>query len=197
MIISKCKKLTQLSLPDFTGKIGDQLYMIPFKLNDLNKIPNKWKLFIESIKNYMPNFKGYAYLTVDQKFIPANKKHRRGGMHIDGNYDFCDWGGGGWLNGKSGINLSPENFKKSYLEEGLGTLIISNYSACKIWEGIIDDIPSMGGGCEHLKDKVETLNSYLLECNMLYWISSQCIHESLIIKENVKRTLCRITLPKE
>lgn len=195
MFISTIEERNEVQIPSFNGAIGDKLYMIPFTWEDLSKIPNKWRSFLLSIKDSFPKFKGKAFLTVDQKLVLANKPHRRAGRHTDGNYIQDSWGGGGWLNGVSGINNTPEQHKEMYLTKGLGTLIMSDYSSCIAWNKEFVGEPNHGGNCEHLKDQADYHSGIMLKENTIYLMGSQCVHESLPIKETTKRSLVRITLP--
>ena len=197
MLQNKSTYLATINVPSF--KIGEQErhYMLPFTLNNLNTLPQKWAEFVKSIKQYLPKFSGVAYLTVDQKVINhENKHHRRGGAHIDGNYIAQCWNTG-WLNGKEGRQVRPEQHREMYIDKGLGTILISDYPACQVWTQPINAESGIGGNCEHLRNELDNMPSFVIPKNHLYHISSDCIHESLPIQEVTKRTLVRITLPKE
>ncbi|MES2218985.1 MAG: hypothetical protein V4501_11305 [Pseudomonadota bacterium] len=195
---SNAIELGDTLLPTFEGKVGDSIYMLPFLRDDISNIPDKYKDLVQKIMGFIPYFIGKAYLTVDQKLInKPGKRHRRGGLHVDGNYVQGGWGGdsGGWLNGISGIMNTPQEHQEMYLTEGMGTILASDYPACQVWSGEFNGEPSHGGNCDHLRDELADKETYILTPNKLYWLTHGCVHESMPIEEVVKRTLIRVTLP--
>ena len=188
-------ELGDIQFPEFRG---DRLYMHQINLEADLVLPMIFNRFSNSVKNilsYLPNLKGLAYLTIDEKFVKKGTTHRRGGAHIDGNYIF-GWGnGGGWLTGTEGRKLSEDQHKLQYCSQTGGLLIASNYTACRSWVGEFKGVPNQGGDCEHLRDQLNISPSFLLKPNKVYCGNSTNIHESLPVEESVNRTLIRITLP--
>lgn len=90
MINSISHQLHEIQIPDFTGKVS----MLPFDLETLNEIPLEFNSMVTNMIKFLPMKKGIAYLTVDGKLVKEGLTHRRGGMHIDGNYihDISSWG---------------------------------------------------------------------------------------------------------
>lgn len=192
-------KNTQLTieLPSFNS---ERLYMHPIDLSKPLSLPDgfeRWLNTIQEVLSFSPTNKGIAYITIDQKEVSKGKSHRRGGAHTDGNYLFGWGGGGGWLTGTNGRQLSEEKHNLQYNSETGGMLIVSDYSACKGWNGELNGIPNQGGCCEHLREQFDNLEEINLEKNKVYWMNSTAIHESLPLEEDYKRTLLRITLPAD
>lgn len=78
--------------------------MLPFSLETLDSVPDKFLGVISKMVGHLPVKKGIAFLTIDGKYINAGESHRRGGPHTDGNYlKEGDWGkgkDGGWKVGE-------------------------------------------------------------------------------------------------
>lgn len=192
MINSKIKEVAAINFPKF--KQG-HLYMHPINLEN-PILPDEYYQYKDALNKMLSNSpvkKGIAYVTIDNKLVTKGNSHRRGGPHVDGNFLF-GWGtggGNGWLTGHAGRILSKEKHEEQYCSNLGGTLISSSYAACKAWRGEFKEQPKQGGNCEHIKlDK-----GIILESNKVYLMNSTCIHESLPVKENVERSLIRITLP--
>jgi hypothetical protein len=82
---SKSKEIGEIKFPDFRG---DKIYMLEFDLEN-PILPDKYKRW-ESVVSKMiensPIKSGKAYLTVDEDKVSPGKTHRRGGVHVDGNF---------------------------------------------------------------------------------------------------------------
>lgn len=198
MIKSISKELYEVQIPEYTGEIK----MLPFNLESLTEIPKLFRELIEIMIDCLPTKKGIAYLTVDGRVIEEGISHRRGGVHIDGNYlpELCGWGGSGggggngWKVGEGGRILSSKEHKESYETETGGMLITSTYPASKGWNGVFEGNPYVGGDCTRIKGLDE---GFVLQPNKVYYGNSQFLHESLPIDKTIHRTLVRITLPKD
>ncbi|ANZ50037.1 hypothetical protein PARSHIK_128 [Erwinia phage vB_EamM_Parshik] len=192
--------LSPVAFPQFTGL---QVYMLQATAGTLADVaPEGYRDLVSNmLKDGNIPADTQVWLTVDESNVKAGKKQRRGGAHIDGNYDLfaSDWctGSSGWLNGVPGRELTLEEHHRSYQEFGGGMLIASNHAACQVWEGEVNGIPGQGGDCEHLRDQLEMLPTYLMESNRAYLTNSQCVHESLPLKVDFPRQLVRITLSEQ
>ena len=190
MINSISHQLHEIQIPDFTGKVS----MLPFDLETLNEIPLEFNSMVTNMIKFLPMKKGIAYLTVDGKLVKEGQTHRRGGMHIDGNYihDISSWGGGGgWKVGEGGRILSSKHHKLSYESQTGGMLIASTYPACKGWNGEFEGNPYVGGDCSRIK----VGEGFMMKPHTLYYGNSQFLHESLPIDKTTHRVVARITLP--
>lgn len=202
MINSISKELFDVEVPYFKGEIG----MLPFDLSNLADIPEKFKDIVKKMVSPLPIKEGVAFLTVDGKLVEKGKTQRRGGIHIDGNYlaEIKSWpgsggagwggngGGNGWKVGEGGVELNSEQHKISYENPNGGMLIVSNYPACKGWNGVFEGKPGIGGDCSGVQIKDE---GFILKPNVVYYGNSQFVHESLPIDKTVERVMLRITLP--
>lgn len=193
MLNSKALNLGRASIPDFDYRIS----MIPFNLDTLAGVRDDLRPLVATMTKHLKLKRGTAFLTADRKSIKQGQTHRRGGAHIDGNYLGLDWRtpdpGGGWKVGNDGSSLTKEQHQESYCSSTGGMLIISDYQACKGWEGIFDATARTGGSCEHL----ELDNGFWLQPLTVYQTTSQFIHQSMPVSENITRRLVRITLPAD
>jgi len=192
MIESISRELYVVDVPKFIGEIQT----LEFDLNTLKGVPKKFKNVVRQMIKILPIKTGNAFLTVDGKLVKKGVSHRRGGAHIDGNFipNVTTWGGGGgWKVGGDGRTLTPEVHKLSYESKTRGMLIVSDYPACKGWNGKFDGKPNIGGDCSH----IELNDGFLLKPNKVYYGNSQWIHESMPLDVDVHRTLVRINLPMD
>lgn len=69
---------------DFPAFMGERIYMKPFRME--TGLPEELKRWQETVDQMLVGVDtdGPIYLMVDQKFVPAQTLHRRGGLHIDG-----------------------------------------------------------------------------------------------------------------
>ncbi len=139
-----------------------------------------------------------AYLTVHGKHLKKGEILRRGGKHIDGNYDpdIFNWTCNGvdfdkYLN-KEAPPVDSEHHQILYNSNRGGVLLLTNYEACLGWTGEFDGTAGLGGSCDH----IETGEPFILQRNKVYYGNSTFIHESIPVKEDVYRIMFRITLPR-
>lgn len=101
MFLSKIVLVKKIQLPKFKQT---HLYMHEIDLSQKVNLPNEFKDY-ESIAQKMidcsPVKEGIAWITIDNKFVSKGRTHRRGGPHVDGNYNYY-WGGNGWKTGDTG-----------------------------------------------------------------------------------------------
>lgn len=191
MITSISKELNPITLNHHRGEVS----MLPFKLDNLDELPAKFRETVKQMIEFLPIKKGIAYLTVHGKFVKESKTLRRGGAHIDGNYlpDKSKWGNdGGWKIGENGPATNTTFHKQSYESNTGGMIIASNYSSCMGWNGQFEGTPNVGGDCTH----IDLGKGFMLKPNIVYYGNSQFIHESLPVKQDVFRLMYRITLPQ-
>ena len=81
MIYSRVKCIGYIELPFLLGEFS----MIPFNLNTLNGLSDKFKFMVINMLNGITHDGGEAYLTVHGKNLKQGKTLRRGGPHTDGN----------------------------------------------------------------------------------------------------------------
>ncbi len=73
---------------------------------------------------------------------------------------------------------------------GGGMLLTSNYSGCKVYRGEFEGIIGEGGDCRNID--VSHLENEVMANNNVYFLNALGIHEGLVIKETVNRSLVRI-----
>ena len=185
MLHSDYRKLCQVSLP-FAGR---QKYMHTFDLAN--------PIMAQGFEDYLDTVKalcaaagatrGLAHMTVDEKIVLAGMSQRRPRPHVDGCFmpSKASWGHGGWNHDCNNIPLSE--FKR------MPVIVVASAVGCRAWRGQFEGEPKSDGDLSHLHlDEGE-----VLPANVGYLLSADCVHESMIQKENVQRTFLRIALPTD
>jgi hypothetical protein len=179
---SSIKLSGEITFPEFSGI---RILQMPFILGDIESIPDflfHWKntflqLFdISHIKN------GIAYITIDEKIVKKDETHRRKGLHVDGVFEGhaeCTFGGGTFGTIKDGMYLA------------------SSEIGCRAWNQSFNGWAGYEGECDHLLDQCKPENEVILNKNKIYWLGGLCVHESIPMKKDTKRTLIRMTLPND
>lgn len=105
-ISSKSKEIGEIQFPEFKG---DKIYMLEFDLSN-PKLPEKykrWESVVQEMIEKSPIKTGKAYLTVDEENVIPGNSHRRGGVHIDGNFIY------GFKDGKV-VEINTQNESVSW-----------------------------------------------------------------------------------
>lgn len=163
-----------------------------------------------------------AFVTIDSKFFTTPGFLRREGVHMDGN--FCadpsfapkaSWGGDPGKTWGAGLRAvgSTEQPDNSHVEIGFalpyddlivpigkyvsgslgGTLVASSYEGCQAWPGTYRGEVGDGGDWTSMTDQLGT--GIQLGAHRLWFLTSNCPHETLVIPQGVRRTFVRVTLP--
>jgi hypothetical protein len=179
-----------IELPLITGEYS----MIEFNLETFAGLTNEFKHIAQQMMKGITHNRGKAYFTIHGKKLKKGETLRRGGAHIDGNYEphLMTFGGGGWKVGQDGFSTESPIHKRQYIKDSGGIVLASNYRACNGWVGDFDGLPGKGGDCTHigLGDHFE------LNPNQVYYGNNHFIHESLAMKNDVHRVFVRITMPE-
>ena len=140
---------------------------------------------VESLLSSAGITSGEAFMTVDEKALKAGETQRKPGPHVDGKFNRAalKWGGGGGWN--HSCNILPV--------ARTPVIVASSFQACRAWLGDFDATPNEHGGLEHIQDQLGS--GVMLDANMGYYLSPDCIHESLPMPHDVERTFLRIALP--
>ncbi len=128
---------------------------------------------------------GKAYMTVDEKLVSAGQTQRRPGPHVDGCFipSAGRWGhDGGWNHICNNVPIPR-----------MAVIVAASASACRAWEGVFDAAPDSGGDLSHIADQLG--EGTLLPANVGFLLSPDCIHESLPMMADTRRTFLRIALP--
>ncbi len=129
-------------------------------------------------------FVGMAHMTVDERVIEAGKTQRRPGPHVDGCFTAGKWG------------HDPPSWNHYCNNTGteigrMPVIVAANIAGCKAYRGIFDGTPASDGDLSHLA----LPDGDVLPANVGFWLSPDCVHESLPMRESVARTFLRIALP--
>ena len=183
MFKSEFLAIGKMNLPQFSGT---RIQMMPVEMGNLKSLPpslSHWAGAVKFMFALAIKHPGIGYLTIDEREVPAGQCHRRPGLHVDG---MGAWGkgGGGW-----GVN---------------GMLTVSNVAACAAWNQKFEGEPLTGefndedeGNCEHLRSQCREDCRFVLKPNWLYWCSGMCVHESLPLEWNARRTFVRLSMPSD
>jgi len=87
-----------IGLPLITGEYS----MIEFNLETFAGLTNQFKHIAQQMTKGITHNGGKAYFTIHGKKLKKGETLRRGGAHIDGNYEphLMTFGGGGWKVGR-------------------------------------------------------------------------------------------------
>jgi len=188
-INSRYRKGGIVSFPKHTG---EKIYMVPFlKREGLPSHISRWQsvvdVMLEDIETDQP-----IYIMVDQGIVKAGNPHRRGGIHIDGNWmpDIQAHGGGSWI--PTPIHSPFPTHEHTELKpEAL--ILSSDVSACAFYKGEIEAQVGDGGDCSHLD--LSSFNRELAEPNRVYIGNVTVLHESLPVLKSCQRTVVRLNCP--
>lgn len=190
---SIAKEMYEISIP----QTEEETSMVPFNLNTYDGLtPEQAKIVHQMLKG-VEHSGGVAYFTIHGKTLKEKETLRRGGPHIDGNYEpkemsFGRGGGNGWKVDQDGPGINTKFHKRQYLNEKGGIILASNYSSCLGWIGDYKGTIKTGGDCSKIKlDK-----PFMLKANTVYYGNNHFIHESLPVDKDVQRTIVRITMPE-
>lgn len=189
MIISKVREIGGCKLPAYTK--DRELYMHPIRLDEVNILPEEFSDYNNCLKEALGKvpFTGIGFLTIDSKELEIGETHRRGGIHIDNTYSIKS---GGWCGNSTG------QWKRSNEHDYGGLMIISDYPLCKGWKGSYPYEPRFDGDLSHANfPLLYKKDSFMLLPYVLYLGNTEFVHESIPTTVPVKRSLMRITLPKE
>lgn len=206
-------KYTQGSTVSFPEFMAERVYMVPFtKKGGLPSHLSRWERTVDAMLDGIDT-DSTMYLMIDQGIVKAGSSHRRGGVHIDGNWIAelqCHGTGGGF-----GHRTSPTSSHRTWgghasrVESpgGHGTggghcagglydesIILASDIAASAgyvgsWAGEIGD----GGDCSHVN--TEHMDRVILESGVAHIGNVYFLHESLPVNCDLTRTLVRINVP--
>lgn len=194
IIKSRVSVTSTCEFPLYDGELS----MIPFNLKTLHGLEGVIYCIARNLLSGVEHKGGLAYFTIHGKKLAEGETLRRGGAHIDGNYEpvnmsFGTGGGNGWKVGETGFHVGHQTHKRQYLKETGGIILASNYSACRGWNGDYEGTPERGGDCS----KIELDEGFILKPNTVYYGNNHFIHESLPMESDVHRVFARITMPED
>ena len=129
---------------------------------------------------------GVAHMTVDEKVVPPGMSQRCPGPHVDGCFlpQQMTWG-----------HPSPAPTWAHYCNNvpiaRMAVIVAASVAGCRAWRGTFDAQPRNDGDLSH----VDLGNGEVLKPHIGYWLSPDCVHESMIFHRPTQRTFLRIALP--
>jgi hypothetical protein len=195
-----------VQMPEFKGRL---LYMHKTSIID-PILPIEFQDYTEQVRKCLSEFKGnvdICYITIDEKTV-CNETHRRAGRHVDYNWyeNLVSHGGTGnpahspippahqpkpTPPPHSSHGIASGGHRLENLDEtNGGILLVSNHVGCKVFKGDFTGSIGEKGDCSRID--VKGLQSEVMEPGKVYFLNALCIHEPLVIKEKVERSLIRI-----
>jgi len=189
MLLSQCEQLNAVAFPEFQG---ERHYMVKFFEKD--GLPEFLSRFQPTVNQMLENIDtrdNPIFITIDEKEIKAGKSHRRGGVHIDGYWiDELRAHRGGGHRGSIRIN-DTDSWKGSY-NHPESIVLASSLAASKGWVGEFDGLIGDRGDCAGVD--LSTMESFILQPNIVYRGNVSFVHESLPVEQDVQRTLIRMNI---
>ena len=128
---------------------------------------------------------GVAHMTVDEKMVQPGMSQRRPKPHVDGCFmpQTMSWNPvPGWLHNCNNIPVSR-----------MPIIVAASVPGCRAWRGQFDGQPASDGDLSHIMDQLD--DGEVFPANKGFLLSPDCVHESMIFDQLVKRTFLRIALP--
>lgn len=173
---SEIRGLGPIEIPRNTAH---RIMMMPFRLDDVAAtVPGAWRECIADLVRRGPCAEGVGYLTVDDATVRAGETHRRPGLHVDGGSHDAPWAPspGAW----GGVE---------------GMIVAATILGSRAWCQDFDGTPGVDGDCEHLRDQCRADTRWPLHGGEAYWLGATCVHESIRMPINVRRTFVRVSMP--
>jgi hypothetical protein len=190
MLNSNYRSLCEVRLP----YAGRQKYMHSFDLA-LPEMAPGYEDYLEPVVALCRSAgatSGVAHMTVDEKIVEAGMSQRRPKPHVDGCFmpSIGLWGGHpgpSWLHTCNDVGLD--------VVQRMPVIVAASASGCRAWRGLFEGQPAADGDLSHISDQLGT--GEILEPNMGYLLSADCVHESMRLDVSTQRTFLRIALPVE
>lgn len=180
---SKIQTLNEVQFPENTG---ERIYMLPFRKDQ--PLPAQYARWQNTVDQMVASIdtNETMYLMVDQGRVKAGHSHRRGGVHIDGNWlpeiHAHRGDGGGGRHRVRRVDMVPE-----------ALILASDSYGCDAYLGEWDGKIGEGGDCSHLD--LSPLERVPLRANVGYVGNVWMLHESVPVRQDTLRTVVRINVP--
>lgn len=170
------EKLGQVDLP-YKGR---QLYMHTTS-PDAPSMPEGFEDYEPIVRVLSEGRARKVHVTVDEKELMPGETQRRPRAHVDGWFypDTMRWGG-------------PAPGWRSHANKRMAIITASSVPGCAIYPGVFSGVPSDGGDLEHIRDQFGC--AVIAEPFCGYYLSPDCVHESLPMLSAGQRTFLRIAL---
>lgn len=179
--------IKQINFPEFSGL---RCLMMPYIQGEPLSMPDKYQGYAEIIRSTFFRRGDIGFLTIDESLATCGTPHRgarakfgralhtEAGRHPNRVYA---WGGGGW--GKSHCVT---------LDGDVSVLLANNLSdSCALWNAEHSNT-SIDGDIGHEAERYPYSNAVLMKAGELHQIGIFTPHESLPVKETVRRQFLRI-----
>ena len=178
---SRVAALGPVEFPTFGST---RIMMMPVILGDLGSLPDdlaRWRPLFGRLCDLAPFNQGTAYLTIDERVVPAGATHRRPGIHVDGIGEDGSAGayGGGGGYGKSGM------------------LLAASHLGCRAWEQRFDGAPGPDGDCASLAAQCRADAERPLTASVAFWCGPLTVHEALPMASETARQFARLSGPSD
>ncbi len=221
---TQIKKIGKLILPD--PQYGDlKLSVMPFENNgQYIHLPigfEMWEKPLNELLSQIPQCEGANghYVTIDSRFFSKADFLRREGIHADGNFcvdpnfKMATWGGSTTIPTWGGSRFCEKTYKAvkdwelpydieipvgDYISEKKGGLFaVSTEVGCHGWEGEFYGEVGSEGDFTSMQEQLTDEKKVVFEKDILYFMTSNTPHETLVIDKGKRRTFMRITLNHE
>lgn len=188
MLNSDYRRLAEITLPPFQAR---QKYMHTFNLAkpEMAKGLEDYLEIVEKLCWFAGARTGLAHMTVDEKIIKAGMSQRRPKPHVDGCYipSLGDWnhGGSGWAHYCN--NIPTKEISR------MSVIVAASVPGCRVWRGQFEGHSKEDGDLTHISNQLG--EGTVLNSNVGYLLSPDCVHESMIFERDTQRTFLRIALP--
>lgn len=190
MLDSHYRDLGEIVLPVWQGR---QHYMHTFD-TDTFIMYEGYEDYQEPVRLLCMNasFSGVAHMTVDEKIIQPGWSHRRPGAHVDGRFlvEAMRWGhpgpGPNWAHYCNQIPTDGQAIDR------MAVIVAADVPGCIAYAGQFDGFPKEDGDLEHIRDQLGT--GEMLPANRGFWLSPDCVHESVIFQQLTPRIFLRLAL---
>ena len=181
-LISRAIPLCNVLLP----YAGRQHYMHEFDI-EKPSVPKGFEDYLPVVERILASTNvrsGIAFLTVDEKIVKAGNSQRRPGPHVDGCFNKTEMK---WGHGQGGWN----HYCNHLPIERMPVIVAASVAGCKIWEGNFEAEPRNDGDLSHM----QLPEGVIVPANTAYFLSPDCVHESLRFNEDTARSFLRIAMP--
>lgn len=173
-LISKSKYIGDMTFPSFKSR---QHYMVTTK-GWCIIFPNSIKEYEQSVQELCDKlrYRGIIHVTVDEKELKVGDTQRKPELHVDGRFD--------------GQGSSWNHYCNELPLPRMSVAVASNVARCKVYNGEFDGVPSEQGDLSHIRDQVG--EGTLVPSNEWHLLSPDCVHESLPMDKDCKRSFIRV-----
>lgn len=195
--------LREVSVVSFPKHVEqNRVYQVAFHKDAIPEVLKPWENTIQGMLTGI-DCDGEMYFMADRAMVQKGKTHRRGGLHIDGNWyrgghggdRHCDGRhGGGHGAMQAGWGGDRWNSVWNFTDDATGGIILaSDIAGCNALTGNYAGEILKGGDCSHID--TTGMKKVSLRENTAYIGNVTMLHESIPMQADCVRTVCRITMP--